>query len=101
MNDSDRNSSALKEEPVLSVPEVQALIMSAVRGHATRGEGCPREHVEHLARWAEGVRVEAAMLAGILDGTLLVTSIDPDQDDFTLITAPDHCLHGTDGRGPS
>lgn len=101
MDDSERNNSELTEERVLSDPEVEALIMSAVRGHATRGEGCPKEHVEYLARWAVGVRVDAAMLAGILDGTFLVTAIDPDGEDFTLVNNPDHCPNGTDGHGPS
>ena len=57
------------ELEVLSLEEVQAVIMAAIRG---TGRPCSERELRRAVRWAHTARVEASLLALVLAGDVLV-----------------------------
>lgn len=68
----------------LTDDEIEALSLAVIRGHEeARGRGATEDEIAAVVRWAEDVRVEAALLRLILSGEVVVTAVD-DDGDFTL-----------------
>jgi hypothetical protein len=62
----------------LTTEETKAIIMAVIRGHPD--QGVSRDQIERAVEWAEGVRVESALLQSVLAGQVVISGFDEDGD---------------------
>ena len=58
----------------LTTEETKAIIMAVIRGHPD--QGASRDQIERAVEWAEGVRVESALLQTVLAGQVVISGFD-------------------------
>lgn len=60
-------------DKIFAEEELQILILALMKGNARAGRSTPESEILRFVGWAEMARIEAAILATILSGKILVT----------------------------